>query len=123
MKEIILQRFLDLPSFSLYLIFCVYAVMVGMSVYFAFKVIYPDIKEKIPSLFFFGTVAEMELNSFMKKMKELNQESIEEELINQTYINSKIASTKFTNLKHSVKYLFLSLAFWALSLIFIFLLS
>lgn len=122
-KEIILQRLLDLPSFFLYLIFCAYAVMVGMSIFHAFKVLNPDIKERLPSLFFFGTIAEMELEDFKKKMKELNLESIQEELINQTYVNAKIAITKFTNLKHSVQYLFLSLGFWASSLIFIFVLS
>lgn len=121
-KEIILRRGFDLPSFFLYLTFCAYALLLGVSLYHAFRVISPDIKERISSLFYFGTIAGMELKDFKKRMKELSQEDIEEELINQTYVNAKITITKFTNLKSSIRYLFLSLAFWALSLVFVFLL-
>ena len=121
-KEIALRRFFDLPSCFLYFIFCAYALMLGLSLCRAFRVINPDIKEKIPSLFYFGTITEMKLEDFKKKMKELSQEDIEEELINQTYVNAKITISKFINLKSSIKYLFLSLAFWALSLVFVFLL-
>ena len=96
--------------------------MLGLSFYRAFRVINPDIKERISSLFYFGTIAEMELKDFKTKMKELSQEDIEEELINQTYVNAKITISKFANLKSSMRYLFLSSGLWTLSLVLIFLL-
>lgn len=121
-KVITSQRFLDMGSLCLYLIFIVYFVMLMMSVFRAFRAINPNIKEKIPSVFFFYTISQMDLDKFNKKMRELTTESIEEELINQTFVNSKIAATKFINLKDSLKYLFISMVFWALSLIFTFIL-
>ena len=65
----------------------------------------------------------MILNKVKKEIKEMNSERVFEELINQTYVNSKIAAVKFSNLQTGIRYLFISLAFWFLSLLLIFILS
>jgi len=122
-KKIILERSADITSLSLYIIFCAYAVLLCISVYNALKVINPDIKEKIPSLFFFCSVAKMDHNDYKQEMLRLTEERIEEELINQTYVNSKIVTNKFIKLRSSINYLLISLIFWSFSLIFIFSLS
>jgi hypothetical protein len=122
-KKIVLDRSADIPSLLLYIIFCAYAVVLGISVYNAFKVINPDFKEKIPSLFFFCSIAQMDLKNYKHQMSGLTEERIEEELINQSYVNSKIAANKFIKLRSSVNYLLISLIFWSFTLVLIFSLS
>ena len=122
-KTIISARCLGFIELLMCLFLLLYAFFLFISVYKSFNVIFPDIKERLPSPFFFGTIANIKLEEFKETMRTLDDTKIEEELINQTYINSKIATKKFKNLQSSVKALSLSLIFWFISLFLIFVLS
>lgn len=49
------------------------------------------------SLIFFGSISKIDFDEFKFRYNNLNSKDIQEELISQIYINSKIASNKFSN--------------------------
>ena len=77
-----------------------------------FKTIWPAIDGKIPSIFYFGTIQRLGLEEFKKRIRNLTEDGVEEELINQTYIVSTIACKKFTSVRKALINLILSLFSW-----------
>jgi Family of unknown function (DUF5706) len=76
----------------------------GWSLWMFFHSLFPDVtlrdkEEAQQSPFVFGTIAAMSLDTFRLHMHALQAESIEEELIPQTYVIADIASRKFRNLR------------------------
>lgn len=76
----------------------------------------PDVRQREESLFFFGSIAGMSRGEFERRMKELSTETIEQELLDQTYTNAGIATLKFRHLSTG------SIALiWSLGLVLVFL--
>jgi len=63
-------------------------------------------------MFYFGTIQNLSLDIFKQKMKNLDEESIEEEFINQMHIVSTVAYKKFTSIKKALNNLIVNLIFW-----------
>lgn len=95
-----------LAASAIFLIFFI------LSIKNCFRAINPSIVEQTPSIFYFGTIQSLGLDTFKQKIKSLDEESIEEELINQTYVVSAIAYKKFTSGKRALNHLMVSLLFW-----------
>lgn len=83
-----------------------------LSIVNCLKVIRPRIKENIPSMFYFGTIQGLSLDIFKRKMKDLDEDGIAEELLNQTHIVSTVAYQKFTAIRKALNDLIMSLVFW-----------
>lgn len=59
------------------------------------------------SLIFFGSISKLDFDKFKHRFNELNSNNIQEELISQIYINSKIASNKFRHYNKGLRNLIL----------------
>jgi len=104
-----------------------FAILLAISVLFllffilsitnCFRTIRPSIDGFTPSLFYFGTIQNLSLDVFKQRIKNLDEESIEEELINQTHIVSKVAYRKFTSIRKASNNLVASLIFWGATLL------
>ena len=104
-----------------------FAILLAISVLFllffilsitnCFRTIRPSIDGFIPSLFYFGTIQNLSLDVFKQRIKNLDEESIEEELINQTHIVSTVAYRKFTSIRKALNNLVASLIFWGATLL------
>ena len=76
------------------------------SIYFALRTLLPSTSPTAKNkLMFFGTIAGLSEEEFKKKALSLGEDEALENLVEQTYINSKIARDKFDNLKKSWKFL------------------
>lgn len=115
------QRAPCLPL-SILLVLACFLFSFCVSLWQSFRTLFPDITprdahEAARSPFFFGTISHMSLGEFSQRIRSLDDNSIEEELIKQTHVVSKIAARKFRNLKSAfvflgfeVLFLFLALA-------------
>ena len=115
MSEIInflINRGLGISSFILLVISGLFILFFVLSVTNCFKTIRPSLDAKKPSIFYFGTIQSLSLNTFREKIKNLDEESIEDELINQTHIISMIAYKKFTAIGKALNNMIISLIFW-----------
>ena len=83
-----------------------------LSITNCFKTIRPSLDAKTPSIFYFGTIQNLSLDTFKEKIKSLDEEGIEDELINQTHIISMVAYKKFTSIRKALNNLILSLILW-----------
>lgn len=54
------------------------------------------------SITYFGSITNMSASDYQKRVDDLTEKKYETELLNQVYINSKIASTKHTRFKYAV---------------------
>lgn len=73
-----------------------------MSLFFAFRAILPKIKvESDHALWFFGSIASTKKSDFIENLANATNDQIEANLIEQIYINSKIATEKHINLRSS----------------------
>lgn len=98
-----------------------YLVIVGLSVWRAVKVFVPSIKprESYPSLFFFATIASLDIDEFKSKMSNLDDNRILDELHSQTHINSGICTKKFKNIRFATNCLLISVPVWFLTLLLV----
>lgn len=89
------------------------------SSYFAFRVLLPNVKAKASHhLWFFGSIAQMDKEDFEKRICSINDEEMRENIAEQIYINSCIASKKHSYLSSSWKTLAFSALFAILSFFF-----
>lgn len=108
---IILSTIYDWMSSSLINSSCAnLAILAGSFVLFGFS-IYKSISSIIPrlskdsnskSIIYFWDISQLELSDFRKRIKEINSEEYEDELINQIYISSKIASRKHSQFREAI---------------------
>jgi len=111
-KEILLKTSCSNPvTTTATLSFGLYLITFAVSLFFVFRTLLPDVKERTSSPFFFGSIAKMSLQAFQKHMSTLNENKALDSLTEQIHINSAIASSKFHSLKRSIQFLFLSLFF------------
>jgi len=93
-------------------------ILLCLGIYSLFQVLFPNVKEHCPSIFYFSSISNLKLEEFINKIKSIKDDEIEDDLINQIYINAKIANAKFTNLSTGIKRImfgfFLGIAFFIL---------
>lgn len=119
-KEIVdvLASYTRAPAYDLLLVSLIsFVCFFSWSVYAAFQALYPDIKFREQSPFFFGSIASMGQIKYKQTMRSLTEETAEEEINDQVYINSEIATAKFNNVKISIKALLAASIFWLFILI------
>jgi hypothetical protein len=69
-----------------------------------------DLPPKMPpSPFFYGTIAEFELEAYRGKLMELDEKQAFDEMVNQIWVNSKIARAKFEAARASIDAFFLAI--------------
>lgn len=100
----------------LYGLFTGFGACFCLSLIFAFRAINPDTtpreaEEAKRSPFFFATIAAMSLAEFRDRVRGLDAETIEEELIKQTHVNAGIVTRKFRDMKRTLLWLRLELLF------------
>ena len=83
-----------------------------LSITNCFRTIRPSLDAKTPSIFYFGTIQNLSLNTFKERMKSLDEDGIEDELISQTHIVSTVAYKKFTAVRKALNNMVMSLIFW-----------
>lgn len=70
------------------------------------KIFFEKNKKKNINLYFFGDLAELNLNTFLQELKEVDEEfspnKLDKDLMNQILINSRIAKDKFRQFKASL---------------------
>jgi hypothetical protein len=69
---------------------------------------------------YFGGIAKQSDKDFHKKIKQLSDDEYLDDLINQAYINAKIAKGKYGYIKKSSIYLLLSFPVWVISIYLIY---
>lgn len=117
-KKILLTNCNLLSTFLLFSLI-LFAFFIIRGAYYSFKALYPDIRVRGSSLFFFGSIVSLGASKFKKEFSSLTNEEAEKDLNNQVFINSEIAALKFQNIKVSIFSTGLAAIFWALSLILI----
>jgi len=108
-----------LLHFILYLSLVLFFISIAKAVYFSFKTLFPDNKVREDSGFFFGSIANKGVAKFKKEFLNSKDDEIIEDINNQTFINSTIATAKFTWLKKSIVDTLIASALWIISLVFI----
>lgn len=88
--------------------FMIFIFFVSRSIYFSFRCFMPQIETKFdPNMFFFHDVVTKygSINEYSKKMMDLmdDEEQLYDQLGEQIFVNSLIASKKFTDVNRSVK--------------------
>ncbi|MCH7840675.1 MAG: hypothetical protein IID38_10640 [Planctomycetes bacterium] len=75
--------------------------IVGM--YFLFATVKPrtDNKNTDKSFFFYGTVAKMKIEDYLKGIEKITEEETRRQIAEQIHTNSVIADTKMTNVRKS----------------------
>jgi pycsar effector protein len=73
-----------------------------VSLYRAVIVFYPQVHPPAPSVFFFESIAEMKIQDFQARIKELTPARIEDELILQTHTVATIAKEKLKNVRGAI---------------------
>lgn len=87
-----------------------------LSTYFAFRVLLPNVKAKASHhLWFFGSISQMDKEDFEKRICDVSNEEMCQNIAEQIYINSCIASKKHSYLSSSWKTLAFSGLFAILS--------
>ncbi|MEW6375799.1 MAG: Pycsar system effector family protein [Thermodesulfobacteriota bacterium] len=112
MKTLLIKQGLGISSSILLIVSGLFILFFILSIRNCFKTIRPSLDAKTPSVFYFGTIQNLSLDIFKQKMKSLDEESIEEELINQTHIVSTVAYKKFNSIRKALNSLIASLIFW-----------
>ncbi len=102
--------------YGLAILFWVFVGCIILSLIYAFRAISPTVthrehKEGRGSPFFYGTIAAMPLDQFRARMRGLDGDAIEEELIQQTHINAGIVCRKFQDTKAAIRFLWWELIF------------
>lgn len=111
-KALLLKQMLSPNSAILLAISSLFLLFFILSISNCFRTIRPSIDGFTPSLFYFGTIQKLSLDVFKQRMKDLDEESIEDELISQTHIVSIVAYRKFTSVRRALNNLIMCLIFW-----------
>ena len=116
-KTLLIKQGLGISSFILLVISGLFILFFILSITNCFRTIRPSLNAKTPSMFYFGTIQNLSLDIFKQKMKSLDEDSIEDELINQTHIVSTVAYKKFTAVRKALNNMVMSLIFWGVILL------
>lgn len=122
-KKIWLVHQIDNQSSMLFLSLSVFAIFILLSTVEAFKALFPDFKPRGYSLLFFGAIPSLGIEKYKSSFRNLTSNDLEDELLSQIYINSEIASKKFSHVKSSIKNLAVAGVAWIIALITISILS
>jgi hypothetical protein len=78
-------------------------IVLGVGAYHLISTVSPQLKNGNTnrSLFFFGTVAKMKIDDYLKDIKELTEEDAKREVAEQIHTNSVIANAKMTSVRKS----------------------
>ena len=79
-------------------------VLLGTSLWFAYWTHFPELRESVSSLVYFGDIAKMERDAYVKRITEMSHDEYMKQLYTQVWRNSEIVSSKFAYVKY---------AFWA----------
>lgn len=85
----------------LWVILGAYLVFMGAAVAVAARVYMPTHPRTGESLIYFEDIAAMQSKAFMKRAKEMSPDTIEEQLLSQIHIVSRIASTKMSRVRRA----------------------
>jgi len=110
-KIVICKYFLDsnrlLVGFAvvLLILFFTYLMFVISGIYKLIQVISPRLTPKSgrKSILFYETIKDMELSSFKKEIQNISDEVIVDELSDQAYNNSVVASKKYAEIQKAIK--------------------
>jgi len=86
-------------------------------VYFALLVTRPALgtRKQKPSLLYFGDIIYLGEQEFIDKFMKQRPEAIPDAILSQVYQKARIAERKFTRIRRSLNFLFLTFVFWALA--------
>lgn len=78
-------------------------IVLGVGAYHLISTVSPQLKNGNTdrSLFFFGTVAKMKIEDYLKDIKELTEEDAQREVAEQIHTNSVIANAKMASVRKS----------------------
>lgn len=78
-------------------------IVLGVGAYHLLSTVSPQLKNGNTdrSLFFFGTVAKMKIEDYLKDIKELTEEDAQREVAEQIHTNSVIANAKMASVRKS----------------------
>lgn len=68
-----------------------------------FAALYPDIDVRGRSLFFFGNITKIDKEKFKALFSTSSIKELQDDLLNQVYINASIATRKFTSLRSGIQ--------------------
>lgn len=108
-------------SNTLFILSILSIILAIMSFYYAVKCISPILnlnksKTKVKSIIYFGGITNLTKEDFKNSIKVKG--NIENELIDQIYINANIANSKFVNVKKSIQFFALTIILTFIMLIF-----
>ncbi len=86
----------------LWVILGAYLVFMGAAVTMAARVYMPTHRRTGESLIYFEDIAAMQSEAFMKRAKEVSLDTIEEQLLSQIHIVSKIVSAKMRKVRYAL---------------------
>lgn len=116
-KSIIQKDSIGLLDWILYLSIVLFIWFIANSVFRSFKGLYPDIKIRNQSLFFFASITSKKVEDFKKEFASMNEKDILEEINDQVHINSTIANAKMGNIRASIINFYIGAIFWLLTLL------
>ena len=73
---------------------------------------------KINSIFFFGSIGEMELHNYQKKANQITERGLIEDLEEQIHTNSKIRNQKVNWYNNGIKFLLITIVIWFICMTF-----
>lgn len=119
-KAIANDEALSWEPIILYVALSLYGISLASALYFALRALFPDIRARAPSPFFFGSISRMDHQQFADQAKSLSPQGIEDALIEQVHTNSTIATAKFENLRIATYMSLAGLIFWVVSILLAF---
>lgn len=109
------------PSQGLYITVLLVTALVlfGMAIIKAIVALAPRLRppKDTSSILYFGSIAELDLKSFSKKVKKLKSTEYSDDLIHQIHVSSAIARKKHTALADSLYLMVFSLIPWTIALL------
>lgn len=98
------------------IVFVAAFILQGLSLIFVYFSQRPIVLAPNKSLLFFGTIGKMTFSDFSTKFRNYTEENYFEDLLHQIHINSQILNKKFSNLKHALFCIALSIIPWGIAI-------
>lgn len=105
----------DGPAWIWLLLFACLALIV-VSCFHLYRCTVPDRKGGTTSLIFFGTIAKLSESEFLKACRDRSHQELIDDLLEQTWRNSKILQRKFDGLEQAYKFMLAAAAPWTIAL-------
>jgi hypothetical protein len=90
--------------------------LLTLSIVFLVFAMFPRLSGPKGSNIFFGGTTKKTANAFLKEVKSLTDEEIEEDLLRQAYRNAQIAKAKYFNIRLAFVFSFISVPFWLITI-------